>query len=320
MRCVLIGLVLVAAAIALADPTGGKPVPARFSHALHESRLDLTTCETCHSVDAAGVVAAPAARGHAPCQTAGCHAADFVATGPTTRRKDPARFAHATAFCLGCHDSADGSPPAPWATPNVSGILRSFQAEREYHVEMNHFEHTKRIDCRSCHIVDEKTLALVPAAPGHGQCVTCHNPQKFPGFTMEKCGYCHDHPSRAEYFHASRPKTDVRACDSEGHAALVAKAGKGVACFRHERTEHRVRAGKPVECGDCHAVVAKGAFNGHHYESLKDLHVQPIIDNAADLAHRSCGRSGCHAKDVDDSAGKARCTLCHGDLTGSIFR
>ena len=320
MRRVSIAFVLVAGAVALADPGRSTPVAARFSHASHAAHLDMTACDGCHSVDAAGVVAAPAARGHSPCQASGCHAADFVATGATTRRTDPTRYARATAFCLGCHDSADGNPPAPWSKPRPAAVLRSFQAEREFHVEMNHFEHTKRAECRACHAVDAKTLALVPEAPGHAQCVACHNATKFPDFTMAKCNYCHDHPSRAEFFHASRPKIDVRACNSEGHAALAAKLGKDVPCFRHERTEHRTRDGKPVECGECHAMVGKGTYDGHRYQSLADLHMSPIIDNAADLAHRSCGRSGCHNRDVDDSAGKARCTLCHGDKTRSIFQ
>jgi hypothetical protein len=290
-----------------------------FLHASHASKLDVTKCETCHAVDGAGAISPPGALGHAPCQSVGCHASWFVATGAKARAKDPALYTKAAAFCLGCHESSDGAPPPAWTVPPTI-TKRSYQAEREYHVEMNHFEHTKRAACRDCHIVDGKTLALVPDAPGHAQCVQCHNVTKFADFTMAKCSYCHDVPARAEFFPKSRPKNDVRACGGEGHAQLVARKQK-VHCFLHERPEHRVRGdGTPVQCGDCHAMVAKGEWNGHRYQSLKDLHGSPVIDNSRDLEHRACGRAGCHAKDVDDSRGTANCQLCHADKSGDIFK
>jgi hypothetical protein len=272
-------------------------------------------CETCHGVDAKGQVSAPAALGHAPCLSAGCHAADFVGIGEKGRKADPERYAKSVAFCLGCHDSKDGSPPRPWAKPTVGAALRSFQYEREYHVEMNHYEHAARSECRTCHVVDEKSFALAPSTPGHGQCVNCHNPQKFPDFTMARCELCHDKPARAEYFQGSRPKIDVRACGSEGHAALEAKLKRAVSCFRHERDEHRTVDGKPLQCAACHYMVGdKKAWGGRRYQTLRDLHTEAIIDNSRDREHQSCGRTAaCHQADVDAARTTARCSLCHAE-------
>ena len=314
-RIVFASLVVAVAALA-APPARVEPV--HFSHEDHAKRgVDTGDCASCHAVDAAGQVAPPAAIGHAPCLSAKCHATTFVSTGATTRAKDPAAYAKATAFCLGCHDSADGTPPSPAKHQVASAALRSYQLEREYHVDFGHFEHTKRTECRDCHVVDGTTFALVPTAPGHAQCVACHNAKKFPDFTMAKCAYCHQAPGRREYFRGSREHTDVRACDSEGHAALVAKAkdGKPVACFRHERKEHRFASdGKPVQCGECHGVVATPAMS-----SIAILHSRPVID-ATEAEHARCGNSaGCHARDFENASGTKRCLTCHGDHARSLF-
>ena len=316
----LVGVVAFAAPPAQAPGSPQAIVAQHFSHAEHKQKgVDIQKCDACHAVDAAGLVAAPAAQGHAPCLAAGCHATEFVSTGPTTRAKDPSAFAKATAFCLGCHDSPDGTPPSPAQHNVATAAMRSYQLESEYHVEMNHYEHTKRdAQCRDCHVVDAQSFALVTSAPGHAQCVACHNAQKFPDFTMSKCAYCHAEPGRTKFFHASRPKTDVRACGSEGYAALVAKAagdGKPVACFRHERSEHRFTAdNKPVQCGECHAIVAAPDRN-----SLAALHTEPVIDNT-EAEHARCGSgNACHAKDFANAAGTKRCLVCHGDHARSLF-
>ena len=306
MKRVALAIVVLGAAV-LAAPA--KIEPVHFSHEDHARRgIDTSTCATCHTIDASGVVAAPASIGHAPCLSGKCHATMFVSTGPTVRAKDPAAYAKATAFCLGCHDSADGTPPSPAQHQVASAALRSYQLEREYHVEMSHFEHTKRTECRTCHVVDARSFALVPT--------TWHNAQKFPDFTMAKCAYCHQTPGRQAYFRGSREHTDVRACDSEGHAALVAKAnGKLVACFRHERKEHRFTGdGKPVPCSECHAAVETPAL-----QSLSALHTRPVIDNS-EAMHARCGNSAaCHANDFTTAAGTKRCLVCHGDHTRSLF-
>jgi hypothetical protein len=319
-RAALAACAALIGAVALAAPSPSPAITAQhFSHAEHHKRgLDIQKCDACHSVDASGIVAPPATQGHSPCLSAGCHATAFVSTGPTTKAKDPAAFGKATAFCLGCHDSPDGSPPSPAQHNVATAAMRSYQLESEYHVEMNHFEHTKRAQCRDCHVVDTTSFALVATAPGHAQCVTCHNAQKFPDFTMSKCAYCHAQPGRSEFFHASRPHTDVRACGSEGHAALVAKAagdGKPVACFRHERTEHRFTAdNKPVQCNECHSIVATPDRG-----SLATLHASPVIDNT-EAEHTRCGSSNaCHAKDFSNASGSKRCLVCHGDHARSLF-
>lgn len=300
-------------AVAIAGPAA----PAvHFSHAEHGPRgVAIDKCETCHEVDAKGQVVAPAALGHSPCQSAKCHASDFLGVGDKTRKADPARYAKATAFCLGCHDSKDGAPPAPWQKPTTAAALQSFQSEREFHVEMNHIEHALRTGCRSCHVVDDKSFALVKTAPGHAQCVACHNPQKFPAFTMTKCGVCHDKPARAEFFHGTRPKIDVRACGGEGHAALEARLHHAVSCFRHERVEHRTTDGQPLSCAACHYMVGdKTKWGGRRYQTLLDLHTETIIDNSQDREHKSCGQSAaCHKVDVDAARAGAKCSLCHAE-------
>jgi hypothetical protein len=273
----------------------------------------------CHSIDDAGAVLAPAAKGHAPCLAAGCHVNDFLAVGPKTQKADVAKYTKAASFCLGCHDQV----PTPSAKPTTDAVKASFLAEREYHVEMNHYDHTEKAAkkfgtggerCRSCHIVDTKSFALVTGTPGHTQCVQCHNKKDFPDFAMDKCGICHDKPARAEYFAGSRPKIDVRACGSEGAVALEKRLKHTVPCFRHERVEHRTLDNQPVQCAACHYMVGdKAKWAGRRYQSIKDLHVEAIIDNAQDRQHASCGRStACHKKDVDSTRG-AKCDLCHAE-------
>jgi hypothetical protein len=132
---------------------------------------------------------------------------------------------------------------------------------------------------------------------------------------MEKCGLCHDKPARADYFHGTRPKIDVRACGSEGHAALEARLKHKVSCFRHERVEHRTADGAAVQCAVCHYMVGdKSKWSGRRYQTLRDLHTETIIDNSQDREHKSCGRSAaCHQVDVDAGRAGAKCSLCHAE-------
>ena len=321
-------LVAVTCAVALAQPAGNAGAPPapgaekHFSHAAHKGRgLDVDRCETCHSIDAKGQVLAPAAQGHAPCLDAQCHATDFLAVGDKARTANAARFAKASAFCRGCHTEV----PRPWQKA-VPRVIPSYRASREYHVEMNHHEHTQRAKaagCRGCHTVDDTSFALVAGAPGHSQCVTCHNPKDQPSFTMKACGNCHQRESRAEYLQrlgvtGNRPKTDVRACETEGHGQVAARQGRKVPCFKHERVEHRTQGGAPVQCVSCHFIVGvQAAWGGRRYQTLADLQINPIIWNAKDQQHESCGRvAACHKRDVDPVSG-AKCSLCHAER--SVF-
>jgi hypothetical protein len=143
---------------------------------------------------------------------------------------------------------------------------------------------------------------------------------------MAQCGLCHQAPSREQYFkeqlaargitnRASRPSTDVRACGGEVHAGL-AKKQPNAPCFKHERIEHRTENGKPdgalLQCAKCHYVVADKAAV-RTYQSLVDLRVRPIIDNNRDRQHDSCGRAGCHVREVKT----ATCaeSFCHADMS-----
>ena len=298
-------------------------------------------CKTCHSLDAKGAIAVPGGIGHAPCLDAKCHATDFISVGPTTRTKDPARFAKAAAMCLGCHDSPDGQPPTPFGKPSTDAAKKSFELEREYHVEMPHFQHTQATACRDCHIVDEATKALLPGAPGHTQCMTCHNEKSDPKFTMAMCFRCHSTPSRAKYFEAagqadnpltaakgSRPAVDVRACNSEGYKAWVdaqkdkLKPTEHLACFQHElqkngKFPHRMRVVKgvlaEVQCDQCHVLVT-----ANKYQSLTELHVKPIIDNTEE-EHKACGASGCHVAEIPGGP-KPNCLKCHANHERAMFQ
>jgi len=329
-----------AAAVAVAQPAPA-PAPAKagapavtpapapvpearhFSHAAHEKRgVEVGLCQSCHSLDAKGQVLAPAARGHAPCLEAQCHAAEFLAIGEKTRVKQPAQFAKASSLCLGCHLEV----PAPWKKP-ATRVLKAYQNSREHHVEVNgHYDHIMRAKdgCRGCHVVDEKTFALAAGTPGHAQCGTCHNTQTKPAvFAMDSCGTCHKPGARAQHLKElgiteSRPKTDVRACQSEGHAQLEKKRGRPMPCFKHDRAEHRTLEGKPVQCVSCHYIVGdRSQWGKRRYDSLIDLQVNPIIWNAKDQQHESCGRvAACHKRDVDPVSG-AKCNLCHADK--SVF-
>lgn len=309
--------------------------PKHFDHKAHATRgVDVTACEACHRIDAKGAILAPAAQGHAPCLQAQCHASDFIAVGSSekTRKVGPV-FEKAAAFCTGCHPSV----PWPW-NKATTRIIPSFKGAREYHVELDHLAHSLRAldpkapgnaganGCRGCHAVDAKTFALSIGTPGHAQCVTCHNAKDYPDFTMAQCGLCHQAPSREQYFkeqlaarnitkRASRPATRVRACDSEVYTHLAAKNPK-TPCFKHERIEHRTENGKPdgalLQCAKCHYVVADKA-QGAKYRSLVDLRVRPIIDNNKDRQHASCGRSGCHSREV--AADSCAESFCHADMS-----
>jgi hypothetical protein len=314
------------AAPAPSTPAPSAPAPAvkHFSHTDHKARgLAIDACSTCHSLDAKGQVLAPAAKGHAPCLDARCHAADFLAVGAQTRATEPARFAKSGSFCLGCHLEV----PLPWTKP-ATRVVKAYQGAREHHVEMNHYEHARRAlpkdSCRGCHAVDPKTFALAVGAPGHAQCGTCHDGRGAPpAFAMKECGSCHLRESRAEYLRreglaVSRPKTDVRACASEGQEQAQQKLGRKVRCFEHERAQHRTLNGSPVQCSACHFIVGNQAQWGRRqYVSLDDLRRNPIIWNAKDKQHESCGRvAACHKRDVDPVSG-AKCDLCHAEK--SVF-
>ena len=284
----------------------------RFSHAAHaKEKVDVAVCTACHAIDNKGLVAPPAAVGHSPCLTSGCHAADFLASGPKTKAAKPADYQRAVGFCLGCHASTTNAAPVPWQGAKADA---AFSGPGEYHVDMNHLDHTARTPCRECHVVDAKSFGLVATAPSHAQCVSCHDGKPVPAMTS--CGTCHKTPSRKEYFVKVRVGSDVRSCDPK-------RAKNSRACFAHEHKGHRFRDdGAELQCGSCHFMVAdKAAWNGHVYTSLRDIKAAPIIENQKDRAHKACGGCHQHAADVKDGSGRARCGLCHSDrVLHSIFQ
>ena len=279
--------------------------------------MTIDDCTACHGDDAKGALALPGRSGHQPCLASGCHVDDFLATGDSTRKADPARYRAAAAFCLGCHGSATGDAPRRFEKPAADNVYR--QASPEHHVEMDHLEHARRSGCRDCHVVDPTSFQLVAGRPGHAECAECHGASAPP---MSRCSTCHTAPGPAAYFSGSRRPTGVRSCGSDAHAAQKAAAGGDTPCFLHERREHRFAADRPLQCGSCHFMIAEPKlWAGRKYRSLKEIAAAPIIHNQRDLAHRSCGAgAACHGRDVDDSHGTARCALCHSKrVTESIF-
>ena len=328
-------------ALAVAQPAPPAPPPlgrtdkgTHFDHKDHGKRgIKLEPCTQCHPIADTGMPMPPAALGHSPCLNSGCHATYFLATA-AARAKDPTLGARATAFCLGCHDTPDGKAPTPASKPPWNTALRSFEAEREWHVEMPHYDHVakdrERADCKTCHVTADAKAptpwALVPGTPGHQQCGGCHDAHD-PVLKMDQCEHCHKQGARVAYLGKSRPEVDVRACDSEGYlSALADSAAKHKPprpCFKHEREAHRIvfkngkpavdDGGKPIEvqCMTCHYMVGdKARWGGHHYETLADLHKSPIIDNRQNEEHASCSSGGaCHSADIATN----KCQLCHAE-------
>lgn len=293
--------------------------PTKFDHAAHAARkVDVAHCTTCHGDDRKGTLALPGRAGHQPCLASGCHVDDFLSIGPDTQKSDPARYKKAAEFCRGCHASATGDAPRRFDRPPADAVYKG-NSSPGYHVEMNHLAHSQRAPCRSCHVVDARTFALLPDRPGHAECAACHAEAGHQGPAMTDCDGCHHAPGPAAYFAKPRPHSDVRSCGSDSHAQLEKQQGRALPCFKHERREHRFQGQKPVQCGACHYMMAdRSKWGGHAYKTLRDIKSSPIIDNDRDREHRSCGASSaCHRRDVSATG---NCRLCHSNkVTNSIF-
>lgn len=299
---------LLAAGAAAAPGAAGK-----FDHAAHRTRkVAIDDCAACHGADAKGALAAPGRSGHQPCLSAGCHVDQFLAVGEATRKADPARYAAAAAFCQGCHRSASGGAPRRHEKARADNVYQA-NPSPGHHVEMDHLAHAQISACRDCHVVDAASFQLVAGRPAHAECSACHGASASAP-PMSRCATCHREPGPTAYFAGSRRNTDVRSCSAERPAG-------GDPCFLHERREHRFAGDQPIQCGSCHFMIAdKSRWGGAKYRTLRDIAGAPIIHNQRDLAHKSCGESGCHQRDVDDSRGTARCALCHSKrVTESIF-
>jgi hypothetical protein len=353
------------------------PEGIHFMHGNHKDPLakigidvdDPAQCKTCHTLDATGAVRAPAAQGHAPCMRSGCHASDFMVISEAGKKTRPQEFQRASQFCTGCHPTV----PWPWKKPQTLTI-QAWRNQREHHIEMggnegegtrgmDHFGHitlAKKKDgsatqCRDCHVTDA-SFKLQAGAPGHKQCMQCHTGGAV--FAMQECGRCHKKGGREGWLrgvlerarikineddiHGSRPKTTVRACESEG-AAKADKQFKGknpkAKCFKHETPGHHLTNDKKdVQCAQCHHMIGdKSSWAGRSYGSIADLHTNKIIGAAGkevvtskgcggadknDAQHAACsGGNACHrhAKevDLDCPTGERNCALCHAQRTNN---
>lgn len=270
-----------------------------FSHKAHAERLDIKSCSDCHGSSSADRPS-PTTRSHAPCLASGCHVDAFLSTGPRAKKEAPEAYLAATQFCATCHSSKTGSPPSRFAKAKADALFESKLAA-DYHVEMNHREHSERTACSTCHQVSKESFTLVSGGPAHKACATCHQDSEQP---MTNCKSCHSSPGPSEYFTKTRKGSDVRSCTDD--------TAKDRPCFRHERTEHRFLADQtPLECSSCHFMFKSKSHQGFKYETLADVKAAPVMHNKRDLAHQSCGSSGCHKREVDDSQGNGRCTQCH---------
>jgi hypothetical protein len=297
--------IALAAGAALAHHGADKTaiVPRKFDHQAHVARGVKIgeSCNECHAPDATGALVPVGKLGHQPCLAAGCHAGDFLAsnkTGPT----DEDRYHRAAAFCLGCHASPDGAPPANHARARADNAFRG-NADPDYHADFDHFEHTERARCTECHVVDERTYEAL-YKPGHAQCAKCHSQgQKTP--MMGLCSGCHAEPGRNELYGAERKALDLKSCDSVWRDDMTAEEKAATPCFRHERREHRFLAdGAQLQCDSCHFMVSEDASK---YRTVKMIKERPIVTGAT--MDRYCGVKGCHP-DVDSTAA-GKCERCH---------
>lgn len=309
--------VAIVALLALSSIASAAPEEGRGGTAFdHEEHADLEenpvkACDQCHSSSPEGELVRPGSRGHQPCLTADCHAKDFLSVGPRTRRGTPVRYQEASDFCFGCHLDT-GRAPSPFMKAQADNLFQNM--EPMHYVEMNHLAHAKLGECRDCHQVDPKSFELQLEGPQHAQCATCHKKGE-EDITMNDCGDCHQDGAPSAYFKKRPFGTDVRSCNSARYRALMKKRRPGrraAACFKHERTEHRFdRKGQGIQCGTCHFMYKHKRYRRHDYQSLRDVKMAPLIDNHRDRAHDNCGAAGCHKREVDDSLGTGRCSMCH---------
>jgi hypothetical protein len=348
LACLAIG-----AGLSGAQPsTGADPKASRFDHEKHKKDVDKLKkkldCEDCHGLDKSGKIAQPGAQGHHPCMQSGCHSDLFLASGKSGAGKPEDFKRRQTAVCTVCHNNV----PAPWQKAPTK-VLKVFESQVAHHVEMDHFTHATKtklpkrlgggqVDCRTCHVVNTKgadprlgiEFGLAYNAPGHAECVICHNPQDEKELsiphTMGTCSGCHKDGSRASYYGGARPDNKVRACDSEGLELLkkaievgdvkLKKPGGDMKakCFKHETKAHRFKDHKsasptqPVQCNACHHIVTE--MNPKkpaepRFKDLKDLKSASIIDSDEQKQHDKCGASGCHAP-------LNECGFCHADVSG----
>jgi hypothetical protein len=254
-------------------------------------------------------------------------------------------YNRAVSLCAACHTET----PWAWKKPTMR-VMETWLEQREHHIEMkksdkstyDHWQHTtlklpdgKPVTCRGCHVVN-KDHTLAKNAPGHNECMQCHNATAKMAFEMNECGRCHKAGSRDEWIveeltaagkkpegkdFRSRPKNDVRACGSAGAKAAGTKANKGWKCFKHETKEHReTKAGEAVQCKQCHWIVEnKNQWpKDKYYSNLAELHVYDIIGDPnadRDEQHKMCGGCHPHSTQVNMASAGKNCTFCHAYTT-----
>lgn len=303
-------LLLLGVSVSVADRgKSDAAAPTGFDHDAHMERLakpapkglGKATCASCHG-NAEAAKPPPTTRSHAPCLNSNCHVKEFLSTGPKAKAKSPEAYKQAVAFCSLCHSTPKGEAPNRFSKAKADRMYAS-DTGSEFHVEMNHFAHTSRAKCSSCHVVDAASFALVSTAPAHNECRGCHDEEsKVP---MATCDGCHKSPGADQAFAKTRRKSDVRCCES-----LPPDAKQP--CFKHERTEHRfAKDSSPLECSSCHYMFKKKSHGGKSYVTIADIKAAPVMDNARDLAHKACGVGGCHRKEINSEMGNSRCDLCH---------
>jgi hypothetical protein len=274
-------------------------------------------CGDCHPSEAvrAGKIARPGSNNHYPCDV--CHKDEFY--------KPPG------AFCRNCHSSVDpttrgATQMQPYPERGAVKVLAS-AFSHELHLDTAAMDHEVgfHVDCADCHLRDANTRD--PQLPMHLQCARCHTAQAAAQqkLDMANCQGCHVardvdlKRGRKLYtgdliFAHAKHETDLHgnaiACRACHEAVPAARRPEDVpvpamqrCATCHEdasKTPDRVRMAK---CNVCHQAVMSGVAPRDHL-------IGSDVPEDHTLAFRTDHASAASAKD-------ARCSYCHGGLSGS---
>ncbi|MDH4099557.1 MAG: hypothetical protein OEV28_03150 [Nitrospirota bacterium] len=226
-----------------------------------------------------------------------CHKSN---TGKTYNRKfKPIKHAE----CLDCHkeehDNKFGRDclrchlMTTWKDYSLVWALKDFDhGKLDYKLEGKH----EKIDCRKCHIKDNKPRFKKIA---HEACLDCHKDQHRGQFKEKKCTDCH---RKIDWKDLAFSHDDARFKLSRDH-----KEKKCVKC--HEDGKYR---GLPVKCTECHRESVD------YFKGIVAGKVVGRPDAMAGLME--CEK--CHDQKTEkkrEEYVRERCVECHNDHYGDFF-
>jgi len=270
---------------------------------------DRSSCETCHSEEAAEHRVSDHAAAGLDCVT--CHGGDpkdFTAramaaakgfTGAPSRQDQPA-------WCANCHSKSVlmrpyGLPTDQWAEYQTSQHGRALATGV-----------TEVAVCSDCHTVHSIRAAKDPRS------------SVAPVRLAETCGRCHADPKlMTRYGVSTKPFSDY--LSSVHNQALQADHKSTAPTCADCHGSHGAVPPKTSEiqvvCGRCHKVAAQQVAASPHAQAAKDGQMKPclgchgdhaIVDAGPDMLLTSCG--GCHA---NESEVKDLAARLHADLSGA---